>query len=115
MPIQRGEIYFVDLDPVQGREQAGTRPVLVISSDEINRRPLVVTGVVGTKGSNIKKDFPSNVRVSTEESGLPMETVFLCFQIRSLDPSRFPKTPAGRLSEQIMEQVERTVRYCLDL
>jgi len=29
--IQRGEIYFVDLNPVQGREQAGRRPVLVLS------------------------------------------------------------------------------------
>jgi mRNA interferase MazF len=30
MTIQRGEIYFVDLNPVQGREQAGQRPVLVL-------------------------------------------------------------------------------------
>ncbi len=31
MSIERGQIYFVNLDPVQGREQAGQRPVLVIS------------------------------------------------------------------------------------
>ena len=54
MPIQRGEIYFVNLNPVQGREQAGTRPVLVLSIDAINHLPVVVTMVVGTKGSNIK-------------------------------------------------------------
>ena len=87
MAIQRGEIYFVNLDPTQGREQAGMRPILVVSSNEINRRPLVVTGVVGTKGANIKRDYPSTVRVSAEASGLPMETVFLCFQFRSLDPA----------------------------
>jgi mRNA interferase MazF len=56
MPIQRGEIYFVSLDPVQGREQAGRRPVLVLSADAINRLPLVVTVVVGTKGENITRD-----------------------------------------------------------
>ena len=33
MSVQRGEIYFVNLNPVQGREQAGRRPVLVISAD----------------------------------------------------------------------------------
>ena len=115
MAIQRGEIYFVNLDPTQGREQAGMRPILVVSSNEINRRPLVVTGVVGTKGANIKRDYPSTVRVSAEASGLPMETVFLCFQIRSLDPARFPAQPAGKLSEQKMEEIERAVRYCLDL
>jgi mRNA interferase MazF len=43
MSIKRGQIYFVTLDPVQGREQAGKRPVLVLSIDEINDLPLVVT------------------------------------------------------------------------
>ena len=40
--IQRGEIYFVDLNPTQGREQSGHRPVLVLSIDSINKLPLVV-------------------------------------------------------------------------
>lgn len=53
MPIQRGDIDFVNLNPVQGREQAGQRPVLVLSIDTINRLPLVVTVVVGTKGDNV--------------------------------------------------------------
>lgn len=79
MSILRGQIYFVNLDPVYGREQAGTRPVLVLSIDTINDLPLVVTVVVGTKGSNIKRDYPTNVRISSEESGLSIETVFMCF------------------------------------
>ena len=115
MPIQRGEIYFVNLNPVAGREQAGHSPVLVLSRDAINRLPLVVTVVVGTKGANISRDYPTNVRVSTEESGLPMETVFLCFQLRSLDPKRFPPNPAGKLSEKTMERMENAVRYSLEL
>jgi len=53
MPIRRGEIYLVNLNPVQGREQAGLRPVLVLSADSINRLPLVVSVVVGTKGENV--------------------------------------------------------------
>ncbi|HEU4325906.1 MAG TPA: type II toxin-antitoxin system PemK/MazF family toxin [Roseiflexaceae bacterium] len=115
MTVQRGEIYFVNLNPVQGREQAGQRPVLVLSVDSINRLPLVVTVVVGTKGENMPRDYPTNVRVSPAESGLPMETLFLCFQIRSLDPQRFPPTPAGRLSGRALGQVEAAVRYYLGL
>lgn len=115
MSIQRGQIYFVNLNPVTGREQAGNRPVLVLSIDKINRLPLVVTVVIGTKGTNIGRDFRSNVRVSPEESGLPMETVFLCFQVRSLDKGRFPSEPAGQLSEAKMLQVEAAVRYCFGL
>ena len=115
MAIERGEIYFVELNPAQGREQAGNRPVLVLSIDAINRLPLVVTVVVGTKGTNIIHDYPTNVRVPIAESGLPMETVFLCFQIRSLDPKRFPKKAAGKLSDEAMKRVEGAVRYSLGL
>lgn len=110
---RRGEIYFVNLDPIQGREQAGKRPVLVLSIDAINQLPLVVTVVVGTKGENMPRDYPTNVRVTPAESSLPLETVFMGFQLRSLDASRFPETPAGELSDEVMEQVEKAVRYCL--
>ncbi len=115
MTIQRGEIYFVTLNPVQGREQAGQWPVLILSIDAINRLPLGVMVVVGTKGENVPRDYPTNVRIAPADSGLPMETVFLCFQIRSLDPRRFPPIPVGKLSGRILEQVEQAVRYCLGL
>jgi mRNA interferase MazF len=115
MSIQRGDIYFVDLNPVQGREQAGQRPVLVLSIDPINKLPLVVTVVVGTRGEKVPRDYPTNVRVPSAERGLPMETVFLCFQVRSLDPRRFPPAPAGKLVGKTLKEVEEAVRYCLGL
>ena len=115
MAILRGEIYFVDLDPTRGREQKGNRPVLVLSIDAINNKPLVVTVVVGTKGINVARDYPTNIRISSADSRLPLETVFYCFQIRSLDPSRFPKHPDGKVSDVVMKKVENTIRYCLGL
>ncbi len=115
MTIQRGEIYFVNLNPVQGREQAGQRPVLVLSIDSINQLPLVITVIVGTKGENINRDYPTNVRISAEESGLSIETVFLCFQIRSLDKNRFSETPAGKIYQPKMLEIETAIRYCLGL
>ena len=90
MPIERGEIYFVNLNPVQGREQAGHRPVLVLSVDGINKLPLVVTVVVGTKGENISRDYPTNVRVSPADSGLPMETVIYASRFACWTRSDFP-------------------------
>lgn len=115
MTIQRGDIYFVNLNPVHGREQAGQRPVVVLSIDAINRLPLVVTVVVGTKGANMPREYSTNVRVAPADSGLPIETVFLGFQIRSLDANRFPTARAGRLSGPVLEQLEAVVRYCLGL
>lgn len=119
--ISRGQIYFVDLSPTKGREQAGRRPVLVVSADAINRQPLVVAIVVGTEAKNVPRDYPTNVRVTATESGLPMDTVFLCFQIRSLDPARFlhPKTRrpnlAGAIPPARMADVDRTLRLVLSL
>ncbi len=115
MAIRRGDIYFVNLNPTKGREQAGRRPVLVLSIDAINSLPLVVTVIVGTKGENLSRDYATNVRVSPGESGLPQETVFLCFQTRSLDSRRFPSRRSGRLQGKILARIEETVRYCLGL
>jgi mRNA interferase MazF len=119
--IRRGEIYFASLDPAQGREQSGRRPVLVVSSDAINRQPLVVTVVVGTDAANVARDYPTNVRVTARETGLSKDTVFLCFQCRSLDPSRLsgrrkdPLVPAGIVPSKRMADVDRALKMVLSL
>jgi mRNA interferase MazF len=119
--ISRGQIYFVNLNPTRGREQAGRRPVLVVSADAINRQPLVVTVVVGTKSSNVPRDYPTNVRVTARETGLPCDTLFLCFQLRSLDPSRLlePTTqqpnPAGIMPSSRMKEVDEALKWVLSL
>jgi mRNA interferase MazF len=41
MSIERGQIYFVNLNPVKGKEQSGERPVLVLSVEAINRQPSI--------------------------------------------------------------------------
>jgi mRNA interferase MazF len=115
--IRRGDVFFVDLNPVKGREQAGRRPVLVVSADALNAQPLVVTVVVGTDASNVPRNYPVNVRVPAASSGLPLDTVFLCFQLRSLDPSRFAGAPApvAHLDDETMAAVDRALRLVLRL
>jgi mRNA interferase MazF len=117
---RRGDIYFVDLEPTRGREQKGRRPVLVVSADAINSQPLVVTVVVGTDAANVPRDYPVNARVPASQSGLPKDTVFLCFQVRSLDPARFETPtgdirPAGQLSPEKMQPIDDALRNVLGL
>src|SRR5688572_27397690 len=113
--MRRGEIYYVDLDPVIGREQRGHRPVLVASIDRINRLPLVVTVVPGTDASNVRRRYESDVFIPAAESGLPMDTVFLCFQARALDHGRFPAQRAGELPAARMIHIDSALRYVLGL
>jgi len=113
--IQRGEIYFVNLNPVKGREQEGRRPVLVVSADAINAKPLVITVIVGTNAENVPRDYPTNIRVPAKTSGLPLDTVFYAFQVRSLDPGRFQEPRAGRLNETWMKKVSEALRLVLTI
>jgi mRNA interferase MazF len=120
--IRRGEIYYATLDPVQGHEQAGRRPVIVLSRDSINQAPLTVTVMIGSDAAHFPRDYSTNVRIPARESGLPMDTVFLGFQIRSLDHSRFLDPvrkvlppPAGRLSTAWMAAIEAAICHALEI
>jgi mRNA interferase MazF len=93
----------------------------VVSADAINRQPLVVTVVVGTKSSNVPRDYPTNVRATARETGLPYDTLFLCFQLRSLDASRFREPQsyepnlAGMMPPYRMAEVDKALSLALGL
>jgi mRNA interferase MazF len=113
MTIHRGNVYFVNLNPTVGREQAGKRPVVVVSNDLINSKPLVVVVIPGTRGSKVQSNYPGNVRVPAGEANLPEETVFLGFQVRALDHSRFSDQPIGRLSKMYLDLLDKTLSWAL--
>ena len=100
---KQGEIYWADLEPTQGRETKGVRPVLVLSRDELNCLPLTILIMVGSGAEHYPRCYPTDLRVTAAESGLPKDTVFLGVQIRSVDPKRLSKRagqlPAHRLPE----------------
>jgi mRNA interferase MazF len=115
MAVRRGEVYFVDFNPSVGREQAGRRPAVVMSNDLINDKRLVVLVVPGTSGQNITADYPTNIRVPAGEANLPNETVFLTFQMRALDHSRFRDPPTGRLSPATIRRLEDAASVSLGI
>lgn len=110
--VEQGDIYWADLDPTQGHEQRGRRPVLVLSRNEINRLPLTLLVMVGTGAERVPEPFATDLLVTAEESGLPKATVFLGLQIRSLDPGRLGER-LGRLPLTRMPEVWQRVRYVM--
>lgn len=82
----RGDIWLADLNPVRGHEQAGRRPVLVVSVDPFNqsRADLVVVIPITTTLRNI----PFHVVIHPPEGGLTNASALLCEAVRSISKDR---------------------------
>lgn len=72
----RGEIWFLNLDPTQGREQAGSRPALVISVGAFNQGPADL--VVVLPATSVAKGIPLHVPVSSPEGGVRQPSFIKC-------------------------------------
>lgn len=101
--ILRGEIRWADLNPVRGSEQAGLRPVLILSQDIFNERSGTVIAVALTSQPQ-KAGFPLTLELKTSQ--LPKQSWVKISQIRTLSVERIGKI-AGRASpEEIVRVVE---------
>lgn len=86
---RQGDIFWVDLDPVRGSEQAGKRPVVVISGDTLNESlPIrIVCPLTGqVRGSTGRVTIPKN-----KSNGLKKESDVLIFQVRTISVKRIGK------------------------
>lgn len=83
--ILRGEVYWANLDPTQGREQAGYRPILILSQDIFNERSGTVIAVALTSQAP-KAGFPLTLELSSKN--LPKQLWVKISQIRTLSLSR---------------------------
>ena len=99
--ILRGEIRWADLNPVRGSEQAGLRPVLILSHDVFNERSGTVIAVVLT-GREPKAGFP--LTLESGASGLPKRSWMKVSQIRRFAVERIGRRVA-RASEEELERV----------
>ena len=99
--ILRGDIRWADLNPVRGREQAGLRPVLVISHDIFNERSGTVIAVALTSQPQ-KAGFPLTIELET--ANLPKQSWVKISQIRTLSVERIGKL-IGKVAPEEIELV----------
>lgn len=99
--ILRGEIRWADLNPVRGKEQAGHRPVLILSQDVFNERSGTVIALAIT-GQEQSASFPLTYQL--EPGILPKDSWVKISQIRTLSVERIGKK-IGRLSPDVLEQI----------
>lgn len=97
--ILRGDIYWADLDPTQGNEQQGRRPVLILSQDVFNDRSGTVIAMAITSQAQ-KARFPLTLELSGK--ALPKQSWIKISQIRTLSGKRLGKR-IGRVSAEEIE------------
>lgn len=101
--ILRGEIRWADLDPTRGREQAGQRPVLVLSHDVFNERAGTVIAVALTS-QEPRAGFPLTLELRAR--GLPKRSWAKISQIRVLSTERIGRRLARVSAEEVARVVE---------
>ena len=110
----RGDVFSARLDPTEGSEQAGTRPVVVISRDSINANSPVVIVVPVTDAANVKRLYPSHTQIPKGSGGLKLDSVAKAEQIRAIQISRFVGYH-GRLDRDVLARVEDAIKVTLAL
>ena len=99
--ILRGDIVWADLDPVRGREQAGRRPILVLSQDVFNERSgTVIAAVLTSQEPTVR--FPLALEIRSVP--LPKRSWVKIGQIRTLSTERLGDH-LGRLSPEELQMV----------
>jgi mRNA interferase MazF len=100
--ILRGEIRWADLNPVRGKEQAGRRPVLILSHDVFNERSGTVIAAALTSQPQ-RAGFPLTLELQSK--GLPKQSWVKISQIRTLAVERIGQ----RLGKASLEELARIV------
>jgi mRNA interferase MazF len=106
MKVKRGEIYYADLSPVIGSEQAGIRPVLIVQNDIGNKFSPTIIAIAITSRQKVK--LPTHIEIEGSKYGLDKDSVILAEQIRTLDKKRL-REKVGKLDEKTMEKVKRAI------
>jgi mRNA interferase MazF len=114
MPVLRGDVFMANLEPVEDSEQGGTRPVVVVSRDALNRVSPVVVVCSLTDAANKKKIYPSHVKVQAGVGGLTIDSIVLCEQVRAVSKTRL-RRQLGRFDRPVMTSIEAALKITLDL
>jgi mRNA interferase MazF len=113
-PVQRGEVYDARLDPIEGSEQGGTRPVIVMTRDAINQNSRVVVVVPCTTYRPGRHIYRSQALLIAPDGGLETDSLALGEQVRAIAVTRL-LVRRGVLSRAALERVERALLITLDL
>lgn len=112
--MKRGDMYDARLDPAEGSEQAGFRPVIIVSRNAINDNLSTVVVVPCTTYRPTTVLHPSRVLLAAPDGGLQVDSVALCEQVRTVTKARLLRH-RGTLPPSALASVDVGLRIALDL
>lgn len=99
---KRGDVFYVNLDPVIGSEIGKTRPAIVLQNELANKNSPTVTVI--PLSTSVGRVFPFQVLIPAGEGGLEHDSKALCEQIRTLSTKRLLNR-LGSLPPERMEEI----------
>jgi mRNA interferase MazF len=113
--VNKWEIYFCALDPTQGSEQRGTRPVLVVSNDAVNHALPVSTVLPLSSLKAGDRVYPSEVLLPAAVTGLPKDSIAMAQQIRTVAHTRLTALAGFLADSAYQEQIRRVIRLYFEV
>ena len=114
LEVLRGDVYLAGLDPTEGSEQAGVRPVVVVSRNALNRFSRIAVVCPLIDSANKTRVYPSHVRVPAASGGLKIESIVITEQVRAISKTRLKKQ-LGKFDQKTMIQIDAALKITLDL
>lgn len=115
MSLRRWDLAWATLDPTRGHEQAGRRPVLVVSNDSIAAAIGLTAILPLTTWKKGRRVYPTEVLLKAETVDLDVDSLVLCHQLRTVSAERLSPAFASLAGTTQRDAVERAVRLWLDL
>jgi mRNA interferase MazF len=112
--VKRGDVFVARLDPTEASEQAGMRPVVIVSRDAINRASPLVIVVPCTSWFEGRRLYPSQVLIEAPAGGLRTDSIALAEQVRAISKTRLVDR-WGTLEPTTLRQLERALLIAMDL
>jgi mRNA interferase MazF len=104
--VRRGDVFWVNLDPVVGSEVGKRRPAVIVQNEAANASSATVTVV--PLSTHVGRVYPFQVRIPAGEGGLDRESKALCEQIRTLSRDRL-LARIGSLEPARLDELRRAL------
>jgi len=115
MNFSQWSVWLANLDPVVGSEQGRTRPVLVISGGSLNEILPVVNVIPITSRKPNRRIYPNEAVLPAKTGGLTLDSIALCYQIRTLDKRRLTEMFGVIDDEDVRQSILDALRFQLGI